>query len=185
MQTVQNMSFTEAIAQGFRKSFDFTGRARRTEYWYWTLFAIIANAVAAILDGGEEGLLTMLVSLILFIPGLSVTVRRLHDIGRSGWWLGGYFLISVIATAGLIVWAVSNGVSNYPDIPDSSGFTLQLVLAILLYILAIAVFGFTMLVWYCTPGTIGPNKYGEDPKYIEKTEEPTTEEPTITPRRNL
>ena len=185
MQTVQNMSFTEAIAQGFRKSFDFKGRARRTEYWYWTLFAIIVNVVAAILDGGEEGLLTMLVSLILFIPGLSVTVRRLHDIGRSGWWLGGYFLISVIATVWIAVWAVNNGVSNYPDIPDSSGFTLQLVLAILLYILAIAVFGFTMLVWYCTPGTIGPNKYGEDPKYIEKTEEPTTEEPTITPRRNL
>ena len=50
MQTVQNMSFIEAIAQGFRKSFDFKGRARRTEYWYWTLFAIIANAGAAILD---------------------------------------------------------------------------------------------------------------------------------------
>ena len=91
MQTVQNMSFIEAIAQGFRKSFDFKGRARRAEYWYWTLFAIIANAVAAILDGGEEGLLAMLVSLILFIPGLSVAVRRLHDIGRSGQTLSGDF----------------------------------------------------------------------------------------------
>lgn len=185
MQTEQHMSFLEAITQGFRKCFDFTGRARRTEYWYWALFAIIVNVITTIIDGEEGGVLSALAGLILFIPGLSVTVRRLHDIGRSGWWLGGYYLICVIATAGLIVWAASNGVSNYPDIPDSSGFTLQLVLAILLYILAIAVFGFTMLVWYCTPGTIGPNKYGEDPKYIEKTEEPTTEEPTIAPRRNL
>ena len=185
MQTVQNMSFIEAIAQGFRKSFDFKGRARRTEYWYWTLFAIIANAVAAILEGGEEGLLAMIVSLILFIPGLSVAVRRLHDIGRSGWWLGGYFLISVVATVWIAVWAVNNGVSNYPDAPDSSSLTLQLIFVLLLYILAIAGLGFTMLVWYCTPGTIGPNRYGEDPKYIEKSEAPLTEDFTTNQRRNL
>ena len=181
--TPQEMSFLEAVVQGFRKYFDFKGRARRTEYWCWTLFTITVNIIATIIDGEEGGVWSALAGLILFIPGLSVTVRRLHDIGRSGWWLGGYYLICIIATTGLIVWAVSNGVSNYPDIPDSSGFTLQLVLAVLLYILAIAVFGFTMLVWYCTPGTIGPNKYGEDPKYTlipAKEESPiSTEEVPI------
>lgn len=181
----QNMSFLEAVTQGFRKSFDFKGRARRSEYWYWTLFAIIVNVAVTILDGGEDGVLAALAGLILFIPGLSVTVRRLHDINRSGWWLAGYYLTILATTICLVVWAASNGVSNYPDIPNSSDFTLQLVLAILLYILAIAGFGFTMLVWYCTAGTIGPNKYGEDPKYTERAEEPTTEEPAKEIRRNL
>lgn len=164
--TTQEMGFLEAVIQVFRKAFSFKGRARRTEYWYWTLFTILVNTIATIADGETDGVLAALAGLILFIPGLSVTVRRLHDIDRSGWWLGGYYFITIIATACLIVWAVSNGVGNYPDIPDSSNFTLKLMIAVLLYILAIAAFGFIMLAWYCTPGTIGSNKYGEDPKHI-------------------
>jgi len=73
----------------------FSGRARRKEYWMFTLFNIIFLTVAMILDMllgtefglGVYGLFYMLYSLAVIIPGLAVSVRRLHDIGKSGWML--------------------------------------------------------------------------------------------------
>ena len=67
----------------------FTGRARRKEYWMFTLFNLIAAAVLGFVDGvsGGFGALGALYILAVFIPNLAVSVRRLHDSGRSGWWL--------------------------------------------------------------------------------------------------
>ena len=72
---------------------DFDGRARRAEYWYFTLF----NAVLGFLFGFLVGLigldwLSYVWSLALLVPGIAVAVRRLHDIGKSGWW---YFIILI------------------------------------------------------------------------------------------
>lgn len=68
----------------------FTGRSRRSEYWYFTLVNIIIsvalNIMATITEMSMFALLGSLVSLALFIPALAVAVRRLHDVGRSGWW---------------------------------------------------------------------------------------------------
>ena len=84
----------------------FSGRARRKEYWMFTLFNIIFSFVAAILDNvlgtgfGDfgYGIIYLLYSIFVIIPGLAVSVRRLHDTGRSGWWL----LISLIPLIGWI-----------------------------------------------------------------------------------
>lgn len=84
----------------------FSGRARRKEYWMFTLFNIIFLFVAMILDMllgtefglGVYGLFYMLYSLAVIIPGLAVSVRRLHDIGKSGW----MFLIVLIPIIGWI-----------------------------------------------------------------------------------
>jgi uncharacterized membrane protein YhaH (DUF805 family) len=85
----------------------FSGRARRKEYWMFTLFSIIFSIVASLLDGaldtkvgpdGSLGLISMVYSLAVFIPSLAVGVRRLHDIGKSGW----YLLIVFIPLAGVI-----------------------------------------------------------------------------------
>ena len=73
----------------------FSGRSRRSEYWYFGLFYLIFYAAAAVVDvmfGSFErtsgiGVCTAIVALALLIPSISVTVRRLHDTGRSGWWL--------------------------------------------------------------------------------------------------
>ncbi len=78
-----------------KKYVDFSGRARRTEYWMFVLFNIIFAIVAITLDNvfGLEsedtgyGLLYALFSLAIIFPGWAVTVRRLHDIGKSGWWI--------------------------------------------------------------------------------------------------
>ena len=90
--------------------FDFTGRARRAEYWWFTLvyiiIAIVLGVIQTILHLGN--LLSGLFSLALLLPSLGVAVRRLHDIGRSGWW----FLLVFIPIVGwivLIYWYVQPG----------------------------------------------------------------------------
>lgn len=67
----------------------FSGRARRSEFWYFTLFNVLITIVLAIVDleTTRVGLLTALYGLAVMIPGLAVEVRRLHDTNRSGWWL--------------------------------------------------------------------------------------------------
>lgn len=79
----------------------FQGRARRKEYWMFFLFNLIVSIVLAIVESlvGLEQMLTGLYSLAVLLPSLAVTVRRLHDTGRSGWW----FLISLIPIIGAIV----------------------------------------------------------------------------------
>jgi uncharacterized membrane protein YhaH (DUF805 family) len=68
---------------------DFSGRARRAEYWMFTLFSFIATIVAVILDAaaGTGGVFYLLYAAAVFLPGLAVSCRRLHDTNRSGWWM--------------------------------------------------------------------------------------------------
>lgn len=86
---------------------DFSGRARRKEYWYFFLFNLLIAFALGVIDGVTGsfsqqlgmGLLGGIYSLFVLIPGLAVSVRRLHDTGRSGWWL----LISLVPLIGAIV----------------------------------------------------------------------------------
>ena len=88
----------------------FTGRSRRSEYWYFFLCTmIITYGLQGLGMALEMSILTILggiASLALLIPGIAVAVRRMHDVGRSGWWL----LLGIIPLAGLVVlyWAVSD-----------------------------------------------------------------------------
>ncbi|MGY5846609.1 DUF805 domain-containing protein [Salegentibacter sp. HM20] len=94
--------------------FNFSGRARRSEYWYFILFNAIFAFTFMFLDillGFSElgyGVLYVLYSLAVFIPGIAVTVRRLHDVGKSGWM---YFivLIPIIGAIWLLVLLLTEG----------------------------------------------------------------------------
>jgi uncharacterized membrane protein YhaH (DUF805 family) len=93
---------------------DFKGRARRREYWMFTLINVLISLLATIIDmmsgtGSAEsgvGLFSTLYTLAVLIPSLAVTFRRLHDIGKSGWWvfivlvplIGSIWLIILLAT---------------------------------------------------------------------------------------
>lgn len=122
------MNFQEAIKSCLSKYAEFKGRAPRSEFWFWYLFQFIAVIVAMILDnilgsdfsvddgyGGETsliyGYLYLAVVLGLFLPGLAVTVRRLHDIGKSGWnYL--FILIPLVGPILLLVWFCKAGDGN-------------------------------------------------------------------------
>ena len=89
-----------------RKYAVFSGRAQRQEYWMFVLFNVIIVLFLGIIDGmvdsdpeGSRSTLTTLYVLSILIPSLAVGVRRLHDTGRSGWWM----LIGVIHIIGAIV----------------------------------------------------------------------------------
>ncbi|PZS37202.1 MAG: DUF805 domain-containing protein, partial [Pseudonocardiales bacterium] len=71
-----------------RQYADFVGRARRAEYWMFMLVSLIVSIVLAIVQAVVgTGLLDLLYSVAVLVPGLAVGVRRLHDTGRSAWWL--------------------------------------------------------------------------------------------------
>ncbi|NSX56497.1 DUF805 domain-containing protein [Parasulfitobacter algicola] len=122
------MSFMEAVKTCFSKYVTFSGRARRSEYWYFTLFNFLVGIVLGIVDGvisggdpDSVGIFGTIYSLAVFLPGLAVAIRRLHDTDRSGWW----YLLVFIPIIGWIV----------------------------------------LLVFFCTNGTEGENRFGHDPKH--------------------
>lgn len=99
-----------------RQYVDFEGRARRKEYWMFVLINLLAGIVFALLDdmfglADKEtgtGVLSTLYALAVLLPGIAVSVRRLHDINRSGWWLLLVF-IPVIGAIWLIVLMATDG----------------------------------------------------------------------------
>ena len=101
-----------------KKYATFEGRARRNEYWYFVLFYVLAIVALVIVDQmigtfseeAEIGLLSGLFVLATFIPSLAVTVRRLHDTDRSGWWI----LINFIPIVGAIVLLVFTLLDSQP-----------------------------------------------------------------------
>jgi uncharacterized membrane protein YhaH (DUF805 family) len=104
--------FGNSVAICFRKYLVFQGRAPRAEFWWFVLFTIICSGVAALVNyalfGESEGIVTGIVEIALLLPGLSVQVRRLHDIDRSGWWYW-LFLIPIVGWIILLVWNCKRG----------------------------------------------------------------------------
>ncbi|MFV2002777.1 MAG: DUF805 domain-containing protein [Paracoccaceae bacterium] len=143
------MNFNQSVRTVFSRYATFSGRARRSEYWWFYLFLLIAGIVLGFFDGlifgsqdTDPAPISAIFSLATFVPTIAVTARRLHDVERSGWWQ--------IA-------------------PISVIFLTILMVAIQAFILAFAagaaavVCVILLLVWTIRKGTHGPNEYGADP----------------------
>ena len=138
------MSITKAVGSGFRKYAVFKGRSSRSEYWWWLLLVIIGYGVFAVAVG-EIGI--MLWALAVILPQLAVTIRRLHDIDKSGWWvlLGFTPILAAYIPIFLIWWTAVVILFIFAAPP-----TLSVGIAIISLIMA-------------KRGTEGPNRFGEDP----------------------
>ena len=154
------MGFGEAIGSCFRKFAVFSGRARRSEYWWFILFSVLATLAGAAVDQvlhphQDGGPVSSLVSLALFLPQLGVTVRRLHDTGRSGWWIGGFivYLIGAIMVSFMVVFGPAGRGS-----PGNEG---EIVPAVLFG--GVAIYAIWLFVLTVLRGTDGANRYGADP----------------------
>ena len=176
------MGFIEAVKTCLKKSFVFKGRARRSEFWWWTLFSFIIGLVVSFVTDEipDDNLLLLLpftLGVLVFciylgIANFAVSTRRLHDIGRSGWWYGATLIFGAV----WVVWIVAKTISivggmdlDHIDV-ESDAFTLivlkeMLGVIIIPYILYI-VYSIVLLVWYCKDSQPGVNKYGENPKEI-------------------
>lgn len=136
---------------------DFSGRSRRKEYWMYLLFLIIVGIAIGVVEAllglsatvANTGPISALFSLATLVPSIAVSVRRLHDTDRSGWWV----LLPLLPYGALLV-----GV-----------FTTN---AALLIIGGLAVFAAAsaLLVFMCIDGTRGPNRFGGDPKGADHNE---------------
>jgi len=106
------MNFQEAIRSVLTQYAGFTGRARRSEYWFWYLATFLAYVVALILDSiiGVP-LFVVVVALGVIVPTIAVGIRRLHDTDKSGWFL----LIGLIPLIGAIVLIVFFVTDSGPD----------------------------------------------------------------------
>ena len=115
---MQMMSFGDSVKNCLINNYaGFSGRASRSEYWFWVLFTILVSIVTGITDGfvfgwdlGDPTWITDIISLFFILPGLSVFVRRLHDVGQSGWWILSSILILPIFL--LIYWSIIEGDAN-------------------------------------------------------------------------
>jgi uncharacterized membrane protein YhaH (DUF805 family) len=107
------MNFLEAIRSGFRKYVTFSGRAVRSEYWFWALFTAVGLAATALLDSAIFGYhpgptpFKLLFEVATLLPSLAVAARRLHDTDRTAWWL--LLFLTLIGAIALIVWYCEKG----------------------------------------------------------------------------
>ena len=186
------LSLPQAVRQCLRSYAQFNGRATRAEFWWWVLVSNLAIVAAAIVDAVLTviflalgvpfiGPLAFLLIIGVFLPSLAVAVRRLHDTGRSGWWLLAWYgidfvasLVFVISLVLLVVFfAFGFGEENGFLVGQSAGgwilliFALALALVALAAILAVYVWA---LVWLVRQGQPGPNQHGPDPRALNDEE---------------
>lgn len=144
------MNIVDAVKTCFKKYATFTGRATRSEFWFFVLFMIIVGIITSIIDyslfvtidpstGMPSGRppLTTVLQLATMLPYIAVAVRRLHDTDRSGWWV----LLIVLPMLGQFV------ISALPALAMVIG---------LLSLVAFIIF----IVFAVTKGTNGPNRFG-------------------------
>jgi uncharacterized membrane protein YhaH (DUF805 family) len=173
------MSPIDWALRPLKKYATFSGRAPRAEFWWFMLalfvvYMIVWIGFGATLTGlaatgtdpsagllgafGAAGIAMVLFWLVLLIPTIAVQVRRLHDTERSGWWLGVFYLLYAVYMALTMGSAFSAVATGDPSQVATGGFIGAMVLGLVLFVYMIV-----LLVFYCLPGTKGPNKYGEDP----------------------
>ena len=142
---------TDWMLMPLRRYAEFSGRSRRKEYWMYVLLLIIVGVVLSLIESllglggsvGPYGPLSALFALATFVPSLAVSIRRLHDSNRSGWWV----LIGIAPYAVLVLAMVSG----------------SLALTGLLSLVALGG-AIVLLVFMLLEGTKGPNRFGPDPK---------------------
>lgn len=147
-----------------KKYAQFSGRAPRAEYWWFTLGNIIVSFVVGFLDGalgmatesglGAWGPLSMIYTLALIVPGIAVTVRRLHDTGRTGWWVLAPIIPYAIGVA-MMFPALMDPASASAATTSLGGGSIFIMIGA---VLALVLFVFMVL-----PGTKGANNHGADP----------------------
>lgn len=116
------MNMIEAIKSGYSNYANFSGRSVRSAYWWWALFQIVVSVAISLVEGGgtaavgdgmasmayNPGIVGLIWSLANLIPGVAVSVRRMHDLDKSGWLLL-IVLIPVIGALVLLYWFCQRG----------------------------------------------------------------------------
>lgn len=151
-----SFGFGKAINAATSKIFTMNGRARRSEFWWTQLLVYILSIFLTPIGGFIFSLLT-----------IALKVRRLHDVGRSGWWLAISIILDIVSV--IVVLYIIGCVISYSDTDslENLGFS---ILNYFLFFLAIAIYKLILLIFYCMDSDPDTNSYGPSPKYIEEEE---------------
>lgn len=181
-EEMPQLTFMEAIWKCNRKYAMFKGRARRSEFWWFGLFVLILMlipmglAIAAVgIFGKTENVFcfTILMPVASFgvvlwtiIPFLAVLTRRLHDVGRSGWWIVGDIIASAANCVTLnVVLGDAAQVSSIHNLQQAFNVSTTGWIVMLLFFLVQIGLSFVILVLSLQDSHRGENKYGPSPKY--------------------
>ena len=185
-QTKPMMTIQESVKTCVRKYADFSGRATRAEYWWWVLATTLVSFAIGAVDGVINFLmsaaigygyspLSTIFSLAILLPNLAVTCRRLHDIGRSGWWQLAWWVIAglgwIIFTIALIISIISvfsganfdKGMEGFFKSVGFGDFVPAIIGLVIALAVTLAVF-IWVLVWLTRQGETGANRFGTDPR---------------------
>lgn len=167
------MGFGEAVKTCFSKYVVFSGRASRSEFWWFFLFTVIVQAILSLIDaqlfgvdprtGDSRGVLSGLFQLAVFLPLLAAAWRRMHDSGRPGWYILlpmlFSFAFSVAALGGVMTFALIDARTSASDtllalsaLFGGAGLLVAIIVQLVLAVL--------MIVWLTRPSDPGPNAYG-------------------------
>lgn len=138
-----------------KKYATFSGRAPRAEYWWFYLLTVIVGMLAGRLDAaiGDGDSINTISNLAFLLPMLAVTVRRLHDTDRSGWWSLLFFVALAITGAGVAL-------ASTMETRGSSATVFTAMIVAMICLLGVFV---SFLVFMVQRGTGGPNRFGPDP----------------------
>ena len=179
------MTFSQAVKTCFSKFLSFSGRASRSEYWFFFLFIVLWNALAGIIDwqlftqvveteaNGVTSItatssqpVQSLVGLIVFFPHLAVAWRRMQDTGRSGFYA--LFPILLMVGAGLVmVFGIGIASSFAPGGSLDLLFTRATLLVMIPTMIVLIVSPLLVLWWLTRPSQPGTNQYGPNPYEVQ------------------
>lgn len=178
------MTFTTAIKTCLRKYVTFSGRASRSEYWYFFLFALLANIVTAAIDWHlfstvvsvqSETTSTTTASsaqptqsvagLLLFLPQLAASWRRMHDSGRSGFYAL-FPLLLILGAAAVLFFGIGLAGSFSHGGSMDVLFTRATLLIVIPTLIVLLISPLLVLWWLTRPSQPGQNKYGPNPHEV-------------------
>lgn len=152
-----HLGLIEALNASTSKILQFTGRSRRSEYWWTMLIVFLVNLF-----------LTPLVGFLLDLATVPLTFRRLHDIGKSGWWYGVLFIMKFLF---FTIWFVDiimiiyYSTNNVDFFYGNVNAVIDFFAKYLIWFVIISIYQFVLLIFMCFDGDKYENDYGISPKY--------------------
>lgn len=159
MEVIPQLSFSEAFNSATSKIFQFTGRSRRSEYWWTMALVYLVNIF-----------LTPFLGIFLYVATIPLTFRRLHDTGKSGWWWGVGAIMQVAFVVSLIYDVIMASIHSDTLQYYEDDLAFKFIAKYSIWLLIIGCYKIVMLVFMCLDSNDYENEYGESPKYISSEE---------------
>lgn len=168
------MNMKDAVISGYRKTFRKQGRATRSEFWYFFLWFLILEIAGRVIhdvfmahaNPSHPGLAALFVgmvwSLVVLLSAYSlmaVQIRRLHDVGRSGWWVAGSLMVSVV-TEGVAAWEAIMAIKTHTLFPFLRSLGAGDHIGLLAGLVAMLGIGLTIFIFSVLPSQPQENAYG-------------------------